>query len=678
MFPDGYLINGEMNKMSEKYPKLFEPIRIGKLTIRNRLAMAPMGIVGLTDMEGNPTQRAIDYYVERAKGGIGLIITSLFKVDNNIEVHAGNMEYISRSSKRPMGELCDMVHALGAKIFIQLTAGFGRVSLPGYFVNKPISASAVPHFFDPSVTCRPMTTDEVEKLVKAFGDAAEIAAICGMDGIELHGHEGYIMDQFTTALWNKRTDKYGGNLIGRLTFPIEILREIKKQVGEDYPVQYRFGLKHYMKGLNSGALKGEDFVEAGRDIEEGLEMARLLEEAGFDSLHVDAGCYDSWYWAHPPSYQDYGCMVEMAARVKEVVTIPVIAVGRLEVPDLAEKVIAEGEADIVAIGRGLLADPQWPGKVRQGRTREIRPCIGCHICFGRFLSGRPLSCAVNPTCGREKLYPIEGTDKPKKVMVVGGGISGMEAARVATLRGHAVTLWEKEKSLGGHLIEASVPGFKKELQKLLLWYENQMEVLGIDIRFESAVSRDLMDRENPDVVLIATGSNPIVPDLPGIDRAEVCTCIDLLLGNKETGQRVVVIGGGLVGCETALWLSLKGKTVTLVEQLPECMMGGPVVPAMNRQMLLDMLRINSVKIITNRDLQEITGQGPVFTHRGTLNRTVLDAGTVVLALGMKSNQKLYNEAVKNCSADIYAIGDCREVRNIYGALWDGFEVGRMI
>ncbi|MFC1533869.1 FAD-dependent oxidoreductase [Thermodesulfobacteriota bacterium] len=664
--------------MSGSYPNLFEPISIGKVKIKNRIAMAPMGIVGLTNPEGNPTQRAIDYYIERAKGDVGLIITSLFKVDNTIEVNFGRMELISHVSSTPLGELCDVIHSLGTKIFIQLTAGFGRVSRKGRFVDKPVSASAVPNYHDPRITCRPLKTDEVEKLVKSFGDAAEIAAISGMDGIELHGHEGYIFDQFTTAIWNKRTDKYGGDLRGRLTLPIEVLREIKKRVGDDYPVQYRFGLKHYIKGLNSGALRGEEFIEAGRDIEEGLEMAKILEEAGYDSLHVDAGCYDSWYWAHPPSYQEYGCMVDMAEKVKEVVDIPVTAVGRLEIPELAEEVIEKGKADMVALGRGLLADPYWPIKVRKGETKDIRPCIGCHGCFGRFPFGRPLSCAVNPTCGRETLYPITPAEKPGRILIVGGGIAGMEAARISTLRGHKVTIYEKTRVLGGHLIEASVPDFKNDLRRLGDWYKCQIDKLGIEVKYETEVSKVLIEKEKPDAVIIATGSRPIIPDLPGINRDNVCTCIELLLGEKEAGDKIVVAGGGLVGCETALWLAQKGKDVTIVEILPELMLSGPIVPPMNRRMLLDLLAFNKVNIITNSGVQEINDKGAVITEKELLSRDVIEADTVVLALGMKSNDDFYYEVLKSTVAHVYSVGDCREIRNIYGAVWDGFEVGRVV
>ena len=661
------------------YPKLFEPLSIGKVKIKNRIAMAPMGIVGLTDPEGNPTQRAIDYYIERAKGGVGLIITSLFKVDNTIEVNRGRMELITNTSRRPLGELCDAVHSLGSKVFIQLTAGFGRVIRKERLTAQPVSASAVPNHSDPSIICRPLKTEEVEKLVKAFGYAAEIAAISGMDGIELHGHEGYIFDQFTTAIWNQRTDKYGGDLRGRLTFTFEVLREIKKRVGEDFPVQYRFGLKHYIKGLNKGALREEDFVEAGRDIQEGLEMAKLLEEAGFDALHVDAGCYDSWYWPHPPSYQDYGCMVDLAAMVKKAVHIPVTAVGKLDIPDLAEKVVAEGKADMIAIGRGLLSDAHWSNKAREGRVDDIRPCIGCHGCFSRFMKGRPLSCAVNPTCARENIYPITRAEQAKKVMIVGGGLAGMEAARVAGLRGHDVTIYEKTNTLGGHLIEATVPEFKKDLKRLGEWYKRQLDKLGIHIKFETEVTTHVINQENPDAVIVAIGSRPYIPNnIPGMDKNSVHTCIDVLLGKEEVGDKTVIVGGGLIGCEAALWLAQKGKHVTIVEMLPELMQSGPIVPPMNRIMLLDLLSFHKVDVVTHAVMEEVTDKGLIILDGNTSKKKEIEADAIVLAMGMLSNGSFYEEVLKEDVAQVYAVGDCREVRNVYGAIWDGFEVGRVV
>jgi 2-enoate reductase len=657
------------------YPKLFEPIKIGKVTIKNRIAMAPMGNVGLTNPDGNPNQRCIDYYIERARGGTGLIITGLFQVLNEFAAAGISKHGINRMSLGPFGEMAEAVHALGSKIFVQLTAGFGRVgwALPG---QKPMSASAIPYYLNPSITCRAMEIYEVEEIVKAFGEAAAMMAAAGIDGVELHGHEGYLFDQFTTAIWNQRTDKYGGDLKGRLTFPLEVLEIIKKRAGADFAVQYRFGIKHYMKALNSGALPGEPYKEAGRDIEEGIEMARLLEAAGFDSLHVDAGCYDSWYWAHPPVYQEHGCMVDMAEIAKKAVKIPIIAVGRLEIPELAEKVIAEGKADMVALGRGLLADAYWPVKTAEGRVEDIRPCVGCHDgCLGRFGTGRPLSCAVNPACGKEIQYKLNKADKPRKIVVAGGGVAGMEAARAAATRGHKVVIYEKSKALGGHLIEASVPGFKKDVGSLLKWYKTQLNQLGVTVKLQTAASAAAIVKENPDAVIVATGSNACIPNIPGIDNANVFTCVDVLLGKKEAGKSVVVVGGGLVGCETALWLAQQGKQVTIVEMLPEVMTAGITVPRMNRYMLIDLLAFNKVKVITNTCVQGITSQGVTVAKKGF--EKALKADTIVLAVGLKSDNALA-ESLQGRFSQLYVIGDSQEPRNIMGAIWDGYEVGRTV
>jgi 2-enoate reductase len=658
------------------YPKLFEPIRISKVHVKNRIAMAPMGIVGLTTPDGNPGPRAIDYYMERARGGVGLIITGLFQVRDERGGIGRNKHMINQASTEAFGELCEGVHALGVKIFVQLTAGFGRVIPLPAFSEQPVSASAVPHFYNPEITCRPLETSEVEEIVEAFGNAADFLVAAGVDGFELHGHEGYLFDQFTTAIWNKRTDKYGGDLKGRLTLPIEVLNIIKERAGTDFPVQYRFGLKHYIKGLNDGALAGEEYEEAGRDIEEGLEMAKLLEEAGYDSLHVDAGCYDSWYWAHPPGYQEHGCMADMAAMVKKVVDIPVIAVGRLEVPELAERVIASGAADMVALGRGLLADAYWPAKVSEGRTKDIRPCIGCHEgCIWRFMKGESLSCAVNPACGREREYQLDMAEAPKKVIIAGGGVAGMEAARVAAIRGHKAVLYEKGKDLGGHLIEASVPDFKKDVGMLLDWYENELKKLGITIKLSTEVSPSLVVDEKPDAVVVATGSSPIIPDIPGIDKASVITCIDLMLGKKRAKDKVVVIGGGMIGCETAIWLAEQGKRVTLIEMLPELMAGFLSVPLMNRMMLTDLLALNKVNILTGAHIREITNEG-IIVNIGDSGKTI-KADTVVIATGLKPDDRLY-QTLQGRFPTVYMVGDCRETRNIMGAIWDGYEVGRTI
>jgi len=661
--------------LSMLFKKLFEPVSIGKMIVKNRIAMAPIGLTELVDANGSLKERAIDFYVERAKGDVGLIITGLAKVENEIDKLSAANPLITRRALASLGELSESVHYYDTKIFIQLTAGFGRVAHPIMASARPVSASEVPNYWNPNITCRELKTEEVERLVKAFGAAVELVAAAGIDGIELHGHEGYLFDQFTTAIWNKRKDKYGGELRERLTFPIEVIKEIKERVGKNFPVQYRFGLKHYMKGPWSSALPGEEYKEMGRDIEEGLEMAKLLEKAGVDALHVDAGCYDSWYWAHPPAYQSHGCMVDMAAYVKRIVGIPVIAVGKLDLPELANKVIEEGKADIIAIGRGLLADPYWIRKVKEGRIEDIRPCIGCHDgCLGRLFEGKPVSCAVNPSAGRERSYELKPVDKPKKVLVAGGGVAGLEAARVLSLRGHQVILYEKRETLGGNLLAASVPSFKEDVKRLLEWYRLQIEKLGVKIRLKTEVTPTLVEEKSPDVVILATGSVPIMPNIPGINKPHVGSCIDFLLGRKKVRSKIVVVGGGLIGCETALWFSKQGKEVAIVELLPEILSKG--VFHANRIMLIDLLALHKVKIMTSTRVSEILDDGVVLVNEKN-ERKVMRCDSVAIAVGLKPNTRLY-EQLREKIAYLYLIGDCKEPRKIKDAVWEGYVVANSL
>jgi 2-enoate reductase len=665
--------------MQGAFKHLFEPVRIGRIEIKNRIALAPMGLGSiLVDSEGKLGPRGVEYYLERCRGGVGLIISHASKVENEIDPlkRGAGFPLVSHAAEGPFAELADAAHAFGTKIFVQLSAGFGRTANPRILRDKPVSASVNPNYWDPTIICREVTTEEVERLIKAFGPAAELLAECGIDGIELHGHEGYLFDQFTTAVWNRRTDKYGGELADRLNFPVEVLQEIKRRVGKSFPVQYRFALKHFMKGLRSGALPGEKYVEAGRDVEEGLRMARMLEEAGFDALHVDAGCYDSWYWAHPPGYQKYGCMVDMAAEVKKVVKIPVIAVGRLDVPELAEKVITEGKADLVAIGRGFLSDPHWSKKVEEGREKHIRPCVGCHDgCMGRLVVGKPTSCAVNPASGRERDYALSLANPSKKVMVIGGGVAGMEAGRVAGLRGHRVVIYEKSDKLGGHVTEAVAMPFKEGEQKLLDWYQTELGDLKVEICLRTEVTPELIHKNNPDAVIVATGSKYIRLNVPGANRPSVMTACDFLSGKTQVGQRVVVIGGGQVGCEMSLWLAQQGKKVTVVEKLDDLLIGRPI-PWMNRVMLLDLLKFHKVEVMTNFSLFEVTDQGAVIIHKDSRKET-LPVDTVIIAVGLEPEQGIYR-SLQGKLSNLYLIGDAREAKNIMNAIWDAYEVARTI
>jgi 2-enoate reductase len=368
-------------------------------------------------------------------------------------------------------------------------------------------------------------------------------------------------------------------------------------------------------------------------------------------------------------------MADMAAAVKKVVKIPVIAVGKLSAPEFAESIITEGKADIVALGKGLLSDPFWVKKIEEGQPQRIRPCIGCHDgCMGRVTKGKPLSCAVNPATGRERLYRLERVERQKRVAVVGGGPAGMEAARVAALRGHRVTLWEKGKSLGGHLLEASVPGFKKDLAQLLDWFERELNTLDLEIRTGVEINADILGRENPEVTIIATGSQPIIPDVPRPLVGNIATAIDLLLGRVAVGENVLVLGGGLIGCETALWLAQQGKKVTVVEILDGLLNAGIPVQHMNRLMLLDLLKFHEVEVFTNTTIQKVLEDGTLFFNN---QRRFPSPDNIITAVGLKSERELY-QSLQGKISNLYLIGDSRNPQNVMTAVWDAYEVGRMI
>jgi len=654
-----------------KIEKLFEPGRIGKLQIKNRIAMAPMGVIGLIEADGRFSERVIDYYAARAKGGVGLIITGLCIPTLDIEfgpLKKQGLSFVPRIDGPdvvPMlRKLADSVHSHGAKIAIQLTPGFGRVFNPHLIALlnlEAVGASAVPNVWDQKVITRELTTGEVDAIVESFKTAAGLVKEAGIDAIELHGHEGYLMDQFTTALWNKRTDKYGGSLDNRLRFSMDIIKNVKSKAGNDFPVIYRYAIKHYLEG--------------GRGVEESLEIARRLEKAGVDALHVDAGCYDDWYWPHPPIYQPPGCMVDMAEAAKGVVKIPVITVGRLGYAELADSVLKAGKADFVALGRALLADPEWPLKVKEGRQEDICPCIGCQDgCLARIMGGASLSCAVNPATGNEREYAIVPSEKPGAVLVVGGGVAGMEAARVAALRGHKVTLYEKRDRLGGHLIEGSVPEFKRDVGLLNEYYAIQLRKLGVKVELKQSVTPELVSKMKPEAVVVATGSSPLVPDIPGIKNEKVVTAIDVLLGRKKAGERVVVAGGGLVGCETAVYLALKGKRVTVVEALEEIM---PDIFEANKQYLYKMLAENGVSVLTNTNLVRISERGAVVENPYHKFEAVLKADTIILALGLKPETGVL-KALQGKVKELYSIGDCERPAKIMDAIWGAFDVARVL
>jgi 2-enoate reductase len=660
-----------------KVDRLFEPITINKLTLKNRIAMAPMGLVAYSDVNGGFNENAQEYYIERAKGGTGLIITGICAVDYNEMPEQGlpcptYNPLCFHMSTAPMNE---RVHAYGAKIFLQITGGLGRSAMPGLY-KKPIAPSEAQNRFDPRIIHNPMTTEEIKVLIGDFVKSAVIAKQSGFDGVEVHAvHEGYLLDQFAIAFFNKRTDEYGGDLRGRLKIATDIVKGIKAQCGEDFPVSLRFSVKSMMKGLRQGALPGEEFDEVGKDMEEGLEAAKILVEAGYDMLNVDAGTYDSWYWNHPPMYfNEKGMYREFGRQVKKVVDVPVILAGRMDDPDVINDAFDTKACDIVSFGRPLLADPYLPMKIKANDWEDIRPCLSCHDgCMGRIAHGLPLSCAVNPQCGREKSYELTPSMEKKNVLIIGGGLAGMEAARVCSLRGHDVTLLEKSDKLGGVVIPGGIPDFKSNDHKLCKWYERQINKLGVNIKLNTSADESTIEKTDADVIIVATGAKPIIPQI-NTDR-EILTATDVLLDPSLSGEDIVIIGAGLVGCETGLWLSQMGKNVTMVEALPFICGGPHNMPFMNWDMMKDLLLYNHIKVMTSTKVEKIDSDGIKVSNNNGEN--IIKADTIIAAIGYKSYNPL-QDALDNSEKETYNIGDSREVKNIMQAIWDAFEVAKNI
>lgn len=667
--------------MDKKYKRLFEPFKINNLEIKNRFVMCAMATPATCTSEGVYTEDSIEYYVKRAKGGTGLLITGANFVEDIVEKHTPAFfpsptidphVYVSVA-----GEMTDKVHAFDSKIFLQLSAGFGRVAYPPSIKGEFVAPTPTTNRWDSRLECREITTEEVEIIVKHFIKSAVIAKQAGFDGVEIHAvHEGYLLDQFAMSLFNKRTDKYGGDLRGRLTFAIEIVQGIKAVCGKDFPVILRYSIKSYIKALRQGGLPGEDFEELGRDVEEALEAAKILEEAGYDAFDADAGTYDSWYWAHPPMYFKKGMYLSLAEQLKKVVNVPVIIAGRMDNPDMACKALADGKLDAVGLARPLLTDPDYVNKLRAGKIEDIRPCLSCHDgCFARKVEGKRGSCAVNPECGRELITGIQPANKVKEVMVIGGGPAGMEAARVSAIRGHKVTLYEASDKFGGNLKAAGAPDFKEDDRELVKWYENQLNTLNVKINMNTKVTKEMVLNENPDTVYVATGSTHIKLNLPGMDRENVSNASEVLLGKKEVGDSCVIIGGGLVGCELALSLSQQGKKVTVVEALDDILKGGCPLAPMNEWMLRDLIKFHNINIQANSRIVAVNDEGAVLNVQGS--EQTIEADNVIIACGFKKEDGIFEE-LKYDIAEIYNIGDSRKVRNIRGAIWDAYEVARSI
>ena len=662
-----------------KYQKLFTPVKIGSVTIKNRFAMAPMGPLGLADAQGGFNQRGIDYYTERAKGGTGLIITGVTFSDCKVETQSmpncPNSTYNPVHFIRTSREMTERVHAYGSKIFLMMSAGFGRVTIPtnlGEF--PPVAPSAIPHRWLDKI-CRPLTVEEIRSIVKSFGDGAYNAKRGGFDGVEIHAvHEGYLLDQFAISMFNQRTDEYGGSLETRLRFAKEIVEEIKSRCGEDFPVALRFSVKSMIKDWREGALPGEEFTEMGRDIEEGLQAAKLLVEYGYDALDTDVGTYDAWWWNHPPMYQKKGLFRPYCKMVKEVVNVPVLCAGRMDDPDMVLEALEKGECDIISLGRPLLADPDYVNKLRAGRVKEIRPCISCQEgCMGRIQEYSMINCAVNPQAARERDMAYAPVLTSRKVLVVGGGVAGCEAARVLAVRGHRPEVYEKGGCLGGNLIPGGAPEFKEDDLALAAWYADALERLHVPVHLNHEVTKEEVLAGDWDAVIVATGSSPKTFSLGDDDH--VYTASQVLLKEKDCGESTVIVGGGLVGCETALWLARHGRKVTIVEALDKILaVNGPLCHA-NKDMLERLVPFNGVEVVTGAKVKSY--QNGVLTAETAEGEKKISCNSVILAVGYREEDSLYRQLEFDVP-EIYLLGDARKVSNIMYAIWDAFEVANHI
>ncbi|MEM4581837.1 MAG: FAD-dependent oxidoreductase, partial [Candidatus Korarchaeum sp.] len=633
--------------------KLLEPVKVGTKNLKNRIVMAPM-CTRLASADGSVTQKMIDYYVARAKGGVGTIIVEYSYIDNR-ESRAAISQLGVESDHKITGlaELAEAVKLYGTTILLQICHA-GRQTAPSNINGKqPVAPSAIPCKLM-GVMPRELTIGEIEQIEDDFAEAARRAKQAGFDGVEIHGAHGYLVCQFLSPYTNKRTDKYGGSLENRAQFAVEIIQKIRAKVGRDFIVGCR--------------ISADEYIPGGLKIEETTKIAKILEQAGLDYIHVSGGMYESLEHNSPTTYFPRAYYLNNIEAIKKVVGIPVLGVGAFNV-ELAERTLREGKADLIVFGRALIADPELPKKIAEGRVEDIRPCIrGEEGCISRFFEGKTIRCEVNPAVGRESEFIITPAVRKKKVLVVGGGAAGLEAARVAALRGHEVTLVEREDKLGGHLVEASTPPFKDDLKQLLNWLVKQVEKAGVKVQLKTEATKDLVGKLKPDVLIIAVGSEFIIPKVPGAERPSVLTPSDVLLGKKAVGQNVVVVGGGLVGCEIALYIaSVLGKKVKLIEMLPAIL---PDVDYITRVALSGKLSEAGVEVLTGMHLEEITDRGVICVDK-EWNRHQIDADTVVLAVGMSAREKMAEE-FRGLAPEVYMIGDCVRPRKVYHAFEDAW------
>jgi 2,4-dienoyl-CoA reductase-like NADH-dependent reductase (Old Yellow Enzyme family)/thioredoxin reductase len=643
----------------QEYKHIFSPVKIGSLELANRFVVPPMAST-LANEDGTVSQALIDYWVARARGGWGLLIVEFTSIDPLGKVGPCHPFLWGDEFIEGLKKLTDAVHEHGAKIAVQLSHT-GRQTFPeiiGIPGAQPVSASPIPCPLD-RVIPRELSSDEVYELIEKFSDAALRAKKAGFDAVEIHGAHGYLLAQFMSPYSNKRIDEFGGSLHNRMRFPLEVIRAARKKLGPSYPLLFR--------------MSGEERIPGGRTLDESRVVARMVVEAGIDAVDISVGVSGSAPYIIPPAAVAPGFLLYTSAEIKKAVSVPVIAVGRINHPLLAEDAIETGKADLIAWGRSSLADPELPRKIAAGLIDEVCPCIACvQGCTRSFpFPGRPLlklgtTCLVNPFCGREGEMQIVPAEKVKKVSIIGGGPAGLEAAWVAAARGHRVTLYEKQAALGGQYRIAAIPPFKQEIARAISYYIHMCKKHGVVFKLSTEATAGRIIAEKPDTVIIATGGEPLIPDIKGAQGARVATAWDILEGKKQPGNRVLVVGGGMVGSEVADFLGEHLHNVTLVEMLPE--IAGDV-PVSVRFFLMQRLKEYSVNIVTGASVIGFLDDGAVVTRNGEKSK-LEGFDTIVLAMGTRSVNHLKGKLEKEIP-ELYIIGDALAPRQAIDAIEEG-------
>lgn len=656
-----------MKGSAVEFKKLFEPICINKMQLKNRIVMPPMH-TRFASESGETTDRIIEYYVERAKGGVGLIIIENTCIDWLVGRASGNPIRIDQDIYTcGLRDLVEAVHKYDTKIASQPHHS-GRQNTRANIEGgrSPIAPSSIPCGLCKDIPDE-MTIDDIKRVINQFVAAARRTKQAGFDALELHAAHGYIITQFLSPYTNKRNDLYGGSLENRMRFPIEVVSRVREEVGPGFPIIYRFS--------------AEEKVPGGQQLEESLCLVKRLEKEGVDAFHVSAGIYESITWIYP---DDPGVLVYLAEAVKKEVKVPVITVGRLGNPLDAEKVLEEGKADLVSMGRSLLADPYIPLKTKLGKTEEIVPCIACNECVGRLFSGWRLGCTVNPLLSKEYKIKISKTHSPKKISIIGAGPAGLEAARVATLMGHKVELFDKREKIGGQLQEASVAKFKEEhLKPLITYYENQIDKLKIEVKLGREIKAEEIINSKPDAVIVATGSIPIIPNIDGIKNKNVYLAVDFLASEQKVAgkrvnignnEKIFVIGGGEVGLEAALVLEEKGNKVVVVEITDQIArdLNSVQIEYMNRR-----LKNSNLAILKNHRVVKIKEGKVVIEDIANFEISESDCDSVFIAIGFKPNNNLAMQLTGKVP-EIKAVGDCVNIGRLFQAIHNGFNAACQI